>query len=87
MGETKAGKTLDLTTGGGLSIRLDDATQSIRLSDPHGNAIVMGPDGITIESAGAIRVKGLTVEAEAKASAKVDGGGMLQLKGGMVKLN
>lgn len=60
-------KTLTLTTPGGNLLRLDDAAKGITLQDQHGNKIVLGQDGISIESSKALTVKATT---DAKLSAQ-----------------
>ena len=46
-----------------------------------------GGTSVAIEAGTALTLKGLSVEVTASATGKFDGGGMLELKGGMVKLN
>ena len=41
---------------------------------------------MTNEATTSLTSKGLSVEVKGSASGKVDGGGMLELKGGMVKI-
>lgn len=42
---------------------------------------------VAVEAQTALTLKGATVQLTASATADVDGGGMLNLKGGLVKLN
>ena len=46
-----------------------------------------GGTSVAVEAGTALTLKGLTVEVTASATGKFDGGGMLELKGGLVKLN
>ena len=52
-----------------------------------GSWIAIEAGGITINTSGTLEGKGTSVEITASATAKVDGGGMTEIKGGMVKIN
>ncbi len=54
-----------IETAGGSTVRLDDATETVRVADGHGNELTMGKDGIVIKSA-----KDLTFEASGKVEIK-----------------
>ena len=52
-----------------------------------GNVSIKASGTMSLEATGALTIKGATVEITASASGTFDGGGMLNLKGGLVKLN
>lgn len=80
-------KIIKLTTPGGNLLQLDDEAKGITLQDQHGNKIVLGPDGISIESSKALTVKAKTdakleaqnVELKAQAQLKASGSGGVEL--------
>ena len=80
-------KTLTLSTPGGNLLRLDDDAKGITLQDQHGNKIVLGKDGISIESSKALTFKATTdaklsaqgVELAAQAQLKATGSGGVEL--------
>jgi uncharacterized protein involved in type VI secretion and phage assembly len=65
----------------GHTITLDDGdgSEAITLEDSHGNKVVMNDDGIRIETAKALVLKGQTVDVEAS--------GQLTAKGNPIHLN
>lgn len=83
--ETKAGDKLVLAGEDG----------KITLADQHGNRLEMASDGITLEStkdltlkaAATLRLEGASVELSASASASVESGGTLDLRGSLIQLN
>jgi Rhs element Vgr protein len=80
-------KTLTLTTPGGNLLKLDDEAKGITLQDQHGNKIVLGQEGISLESSKAIILKATTdaklsaqnVGLEAQAQLKATGAGGVEL--------
>lgn len=79
------------TVSGNLTIEVTGnvtikASGSIAIESGTGMT-VKGGTSVAIEAGTALTLKGLTVEVTASASGKFDGGGMLELKGGLVKLN
>jgi Rhs element Vgr protein len=50
-------RVLTLSTPAGNMLVLDEDARGIRLEDQNGNRLELGPDGITIDSAGALTVK------------------------------
>jgi Rhs element Vgr protein len=96
-------KKIVLETPGKRKVTLDDDAGILKLEDDDGNSILLDSKGITIESSGSITLQAgtelklqaanLTVAAnaalklESTASAEINGGGSLTLKGGMIQIN
>lgn len=57
------------------------------LIDVTGAVKIKARASLSAESAGALSTKGLTIEHKASATQTIDGGGLLALKGGLVKVN
>jgi uncharacterized protein involved in type VI secretion and phage assembly len=75
-------RVLTLSTPAGNTLVLDEDARGIRLEDQNGNRLEMGPDGITIDSAGAVTVKSATDTALESGSAfGVEAGSELKLEG------
>lgn len=77
----KGNLTINVT--GNVTIK---ASGSVAIESGTGMTI-KGGTSVAIEAGTALTLKGLSVEVTGSASGKFDGGGMLELKGGMVKLN
>ncbi len=96
-------KIILIETPAGKKVTLDEDAGELKMMDENGNKIVMGSDGILIQSDGKIEIKaqqdikmeGMNVEqkasaafkAEGSASAEVSASGTLTLKGAMVQIN
>ena len=96
-------KILTLATPAGKMIVLDEDAGELRLEDENGNKIVMGADGISIESAkdillkatGDIKAEGVNIEQKSSAQFKLEGGAGIEvkssaiatIKGSLVKIN
>lgn len=77
----KGNLTINVT--GNVTIK---ASGSVAIESGTGMTI-KGGTSVAIEAGTALTLKGLSVEVTGSASGKFDGGGMLELKGGLVKLN
>jgi type VI secretion system secreted protein VgrG len=77
----KGNLTINVT--GNVTIK---ASGSVAIESGTGMTL-KGGTSVAIEAGTALTLKGLSVEVTGSASGKFDGGGMLELKGGMVKLN
>lgn len=62
-----------IQTVAGHKILFDDGEESITLEDSNGNKIVMNRDGIAIESAKDVTIKGLNISIEASAQLTAKG--------------
>jgi type VI secretion system secreted protein VgrG len=71
----KSGSNTDITAGTALNAKAGTA-----LSSQAGTSYA-------IKAGTALTLDGLTLAAKASASGQIDGGGMLTVKGGMVKIN
>ncbi len=71
----KAGGTLEMSSGTDMTVK---AGAGLKSSAGASYAVKAGAD---------LKLEGLSIAGKASASAEVDGGGMLTLKGGMVKIN
>ncbi len=81
----------DETVSGNLTINVTGnvtikATGSVAIESGTGMTL-KGGTSVAIEAGTALTLKGLSVEVKASAKGSFDGGGMLELKGGLVKLN
>jgi type VI secretion system secreted protein VgrG len=79
------------TVSGNLTIEVTGnvtikASGSVAIESGTGMTL-KGGTSVAVEAGTALTLKGLTVEVTASATGKFDGGGMLELKGGLVKLN
>lgn len=74
---------LTINVTGNVTIK---ASGSVAVESGTGMTI-KGGTSVAIEAGTALTLKGLSVEVKASASGSFDGGGMLELKGGLVKLN
>ncbi len=81
-------KSLLLETPGGNSIRISDDDQGITIKDQNGNKLVMGSQGIQIESAKDLALKAsANLKAVGSATAEVSSSGNTTIKGAMVAIN
>ena len=96
-------KVLTLSTKAGNKVVLSEEDKGITVQDQSGNKMVMSPDGISIESIAALKLKATTdgsfeavnLEAKAQAQAKVEGSAKAELsssgtavvKGSLVQIN
>lgn len=71
----KAGSTLQMSSGTDMTVK---AGAGLKSSAAASYAVKAGAD---------LKLEGLSIAGKASASAEIDGGGMLTLKGGMVKIN
>ncbi|HSK38197.1 MAG TPA: type VI secretion system tip protein TssI/VgrG, partial [Arenibaculum sp.] len=79
----KVGGNITIEAGGSITLKAG-STMDLEAA---GDATLKGAN-TTVEASANVTVKaGAMLEAKASATGKVDGGGMLELKGGMVKLN
>lgn len=77
------------------TIECGAAANAVGMSDAHGNSIQLDAQGITLRSAGAVKVDGLTVNlaaqtdlvARGNASAELSGGAETVVRGAMVRIN
>jgi Rhs element Vgr protein len=92
-----------IQTPGQRVFEMDDDSGTITLKDADGNKVVMKQNSIAIEASKEIKIKAGTslsieamnisikadtsLEAKGSASAKLEGGGMTEIKGGLVKIN
>lgn len=75
-------KVVRLETPAGNRITLSEEGKGVRIEDQNSNLIEMGPDGIRIESAKALKLKaGTELAAESGTSLGVKGGTTLKLEG------
>jgi phage protein D/phage baseplate assembly protein gpV len=65
-------KSITLETPGRNKVVINDKTQSVAVTDQHGNRVVLGPDGIRLDS-----VKDIQISAQG--SVRIAAGGALQL--------
>lgn len=79
-------KQVRLETAGGLSLEMDDNSREVKL-EAGGNLTVKSGTNLTIEATGKLELKGATFSLAASGKGEVDGGGMLEVKGGLVKIN
>jgi hypothetical protein len=92
-----------LQTPAGKKIILDEDADIIKIEDEHSNVITLNSDGITMESAGDIKIKasgdlnleGTNINVKASAQLKAEGssgsevssGAVTVIKGSQVKIN
>ena len=95
--------SVTIQTPGKRIFEMDDDSGTITVKDADGNKVIMKQDSITIEASKEIKIKAGTslsleamnisikadtsLEAKGSASAKIEGGGMTEIKGGLVKIN
>lgn len=63
--DTPGGVTLTLSTPGGRTVTLADGDNSLKLEDPLGNSMELGPDGINITTATKLTVNASTIDISA----------------------
>jgi Rhs element Vgr protein len=96
-------KVLTLSTEAGNQVILSEEDKGITVQDQNGNKIILSPDGITLESVKALKLKAATdgdfealnLTVKAQAQAKLEGGAQAQLsssgtavvKGSLVQIN
>lgn len=96
-------KSYSLTTPAGKSLVLDEDAGILELKDENGNKLIMDSNGITIESAGKIKIKAsqdlemeglnstvkaqIQFKAEGSAGAEVSSSAIAVLRGSMVQIN
>ena len=96
-------KSVTIETPGKRVFEMNDDTGTITIKDGDGNKVVIEQKGISIEASQEIKIKAGTtlsmeamsisikadtsLEAKGSASAKFEGGGMAEIKGGIVKIN
>ncbi|MHB0858032.1 MAG: VgrG-related protein [Anaerolineae bacterium] len=73
-------------TSGGLVLTLDDGQRKVTLESTGDLALKAGAN-LTIEATANLELKGQMFSLQGSAKGEVDGGGMLDVKGGMVKIN
>ncbi|MBK9337422.1 MAG: hypothetical protein IPM98_12985 [Lewinellaceae bacterium] len=86
---------ITLETPGGNKLILSDSGKGMLLADQHGNQIELGEHGISIkskkdiilESQGDCKTGSANWTVESSASAKIQSGGTLDLKGGLININ
>lgn len=79
-------KQVRLETAGGLTLAMDDNSREVKL-EAGGNLTVKSGTNLTIEATGKLELKGATFSLAASGKGEVNGGGMLEVKGGLVKIN
>ena len=90
--DTENAGAVEIRTGAGHSIRLDDAagSEQITITDKsEGNSISFDPNAGSVELRGGttVSVSAPTVELAGDGNVSVEAGGVLTLKGAMVKIN
>lgn len=80
-------KSIKIETPGGRKLTISDQDSVITIEDKDNNKITMDSNGITIEAASTLTLKGgSSVKIEAP-SVSVNGSGSTEIKGGTVKIN
>jgi len=79
-------KQVRLETAGGLLLSMDDGGSEVRL-ESRGNLTLKSSANLTVEASGKLELKGMTFSLKGSGQGQVDGGGMLEVKGGLVKIN
>ncbi|MHB1295101.1 MAG: VgrG-related protein [Anaerolineae bacterium] len=75
-----------LETAGGLALTLDDGQREVTL-ESSGDLTLKAGANLTIEATANLELKGQMFSLKGNAKGEVDGGGMLDVKGGLVKIN
>ncbi len=70
------------TTGGDMSLECKNFNVKANMK-----ASIQGSSGLELKSSASAKLEGAMVEVKGSGSGKFDGGGMLELKGGLVKIN
>jgi len=82
-----ADKSIILETPAGKKITLDENAGSIQIEDENNNKITMDSSGITLSSGSDLQIKGTSsVKIEAP-NISINGSAMMEVKGGLVKIN
>jgi len=79
-------KRVCLQTAGGLVLSMDDSRREVTL-ESSGNLTVKSGANLTVEAMAKLELKGATFSLQGSGQGSVDGGGMLEVKGGLVKIN
>jgi phage protein D/phage baseplate assembly protein gpV len=79
-------KKVVLETAGGLTLTMDDTQNQISLESP-GNLAIKSNANLTIEAGAQLELKGQIFSLQGSARGEVNGGAMLDVKGGLVKIN
>ncbi len=79
-------KQVRLETAGGLTLTMDDSRREVTL-ESGGNLKVKSGANLTIEATAALELKGATFSLQGSGKGEVNGGGMLDVKGGIVRIN
>jgi hypothetical protein len=90
--DTEGAEAVEIRTGGGHLLRLDDATggETITITDTsEQNSVTFDSTAGTLELRGGttVKVSAPTVELAGDGNVSVEAGGILTLKGAMVKIN
>lgn len=79
-------KQVLLETAGGLRLDMDDGGREVKLESAGSLTVKSGTD-LTVEATANLVLKGATFSLQGSAKGEVNGGGMLDVKGGLVKIN
>jgi uncharacterized protein involved in type VI secretion and phage assembly len=90
--DERGGARLEIRTSAGHQIILDDASgqEKIQILDKSGNNTIeidSAQNSISIEGMTTLKLKAQVIELEAGASMKISASGVLEIQGGMVKIN
>jgi uncharacterized protein involved in type VI secretion and phage assembly len=77
--------TTDIVSKGAMTIKADGGSNITIQSS--GSATVKSQQNLTLEATGQLVIKGATVSVEAQSQAQLKGNAMVQIQGGMVKIN
>ncbi|MFN8356910.1 MAG: type VI secretion system tip protein VgrG [Spirosomataceae bacterium] len=88
-------KVIQIETPAGNKITISEDQKMILITDQNSNKLEMtqagilmeSPKDITIKATAGVKIEGQTIEIKGSASAKLNGGGMTEIKGGMVQIN
>ena len=81
-----AKKQVRLETAGGLVLSMDDSGRQVKL-ESGGDLVLKSSANLTIEATGKLELQGMTFSLKGSGQGQIDGGGMLEVKGGLVKIN
>jgi len=80
-------KSLKIETPAGKKIFISEQDNIISMEDENNNKIIMDISGITIETSGALNLKGGSTAIMEAPSITIDGSGITNIKGGIVNIN
>lgn len=80
-------KSIKIETPAGKKVTISEQDSLIKIEDENSNKITMDSNGITIEAASTLTLKGGSAVKVDAPSVSVNGSGTTEIKGGMVKIN